>query len=49
METIVNDFSIGLFLWQTFLIMILLAVVTLMYKLYKWSRRYLIDRRQTDH
>ncbi|SHG65750.1 hypothetical protein SAMN05443549_105254 [Flavobacterium fluvii] len=44
MEKLINDFSISLFLWQTFLFVSLIVVVYFIVKLYKKVMRYLDNK-----
>lgn len=41
MEKIINHFSIGLFLWQTFVLVLLVVVAYYLIKLYKKVNKYL--------
>ncbi len=43
----VNDFSIGLFLWQIFYLLILIIVLYFIIKLYRKLMKYL-DRKNKD-
>ncbi len=44
MEKIVNDFSIGLFLWQLFVLVLLITIVYFVVKLYKKVVKYLDNK-----
>ena len=41
MEKIINDFSLGLFIWQTAVFVLLIIVIYLLVKLYKKLNNYL--------
>jgi len=41
MEKLINDFSLGLFLWQTFLFILISAIIYFTFKLHKKVMRYL--------
>jgi hypothetical protein len=44
MENIVNDFSISLFLWQLFVLVLLITIVYFVIKLYKKVVKYLDNK-----
>ena len=44
MEKIINDFNIGLFLLQTFIFALLIAILYFVIKLYKKVTRYLNNK-----
>ena len=41
MEILINDFSYGLFLWQAFMLVVLIVGLYFMVKLYRKVMRYL--------
>lgn len=47
MEKTINDFSIGLVLWQLFIILLIIAVVYFVIKLYKKITKH-IDKNATS-
>ena len=44
MEKIINDFSIGLFLWQTILLILLILIIYCMIKLYSKVVKYMENK-----
>lgn len=40
MEKEVNNFSVGLFLWQVLNVILIVLVLYFLFKLYKWGIRY---------
>ena len=47
MEKMINDFSFGLFLWQTFVLVLLVAILYFIVKLYKKVMLYLESNSKT--